>query len=156
MRTPWIALCSLLCVACDQPSTLVGIRNQSSSYVYRAFWQAVSFSTPVAPEDSSVFEPTVAASDNTAYALLAPAWDPSLSSGPTVFLVLESQTGFSLHFDHTLQIPIDDSTFNGDCSSGHPLAQSDADFITQRVFSGVFAGRTYDAATCTTHPVGSP
>jgi hypothetical protein len=107
--------------------------------VYRASWQAVSFTTPVAPGTSSDPEVTVFASSNTAWVVLA---TPSL-------VVLESRAGFELPFDSTLHIPVDDSHFAGNCATGSTLPQGEADFITENVFASVFAGLTYDAATCT-------
>jgi len=49
-----------------------------------------------------------------------------------------------------LHIPVDDATFSGNCAAGSVLTQTQADFITRRVFATDFAGRHYDAATCTT------
>jgi hypothetical protein len=97
---------------------------------------------------------TVPASVNTAYAILAPGWDPKSSTPPTSFVVLESRNGLEVHLGGTLQIPIDDTTFMGDCASGSFLSQAQADFITQSIFPSVFASLHYDAATCTTTPVG--
>jgi hypothetical protein len=54
----------------------------------------------------------------------------------------------------TLQIPVDDETFVGNCASSSFLSQSQADFITQRVFPSIFANLRYDAGNCKTTPVG--
>jgi hypothetical protein len=54
----------------------------------------------------------------------------------------------------TLHIPVDDATFTGNCAAGSFLTQAQADFITREVFPGDFASRSYDAATCTTTPIG--
>jgi hypothetical protein len=145
---------------CDTPHTLVVLDNDYPAdaavpiVVYQAFWQAVAFTTPVPPDSSSAPEDTVAASDNTAYAVLAPGWDPTSSTPPTSFVVLQSREGFALAFNSTLHIPVDDTTFSGNCAAGSLLTQAQADFITQRVFQGVFAGMHYDAATCTVTPTG--
>jgi hypothetical protein len=104
----------------------------------------------------------VPASDNTAWVVLAPGWDPSSSSPPKSFVVLQSLSGFAVHLNDTLHIPVDDADFAGNCVSGSTLTQSQADFITQLVFvkdpvtggPGIFQGLQYDAATCTTTPVG--
>lgn len=55
---------------------------------------------------------------------------------------------------NTLHIPVSDASFAGNCAAGGVLTQSQADFITQIVFPDVFGGFTYDAATCTTTPLG--
>jgi hypothetical protein len=157
-----IALCALAVFACvggcDTPQTLVVIDNDyppssSPMVIFQAFWQAVSFTAPVAPAASSDPQSTVAASPNTAWVVLAPGFDPTSSTPPASFIVLESLAGFEVHLDDTLHIPVDDTTFVGNCAAGSVLSQSEADFITQRVFASVFAGSSYDAATCTTTPV---
>lgn len=118
--------------------------------VYQAVWQAVTFPSPVAAGASSDPQPTVAASDNTAYVVLAPGWDPSSSAAPTSLVVLQSRAGYGVHLNQTLHIPVDDTTFAGDCAAGDPLTQAEADFITQLVFPCTFATLHYDASTCTT------
>lgn len=146
-------------VGCDPaPDTTVILDNQyplSTSaplVVYQARWQAVAFTTPIEPGASSQPQTTVPASANTAYVVLAPGWDPELSSSPTSLVVLESRSGFSVGLDGTLHIPVDDTTFAGNCAAGSMLSQSEADKITQLVFPCAFASFTYDAATCTVTP----
>jgi hypothetical protein len=134
--------------------------TSSQLVIYEAFWQSVAFTpsdamppsafTPLRPGMSSDPLPALAASPNTAYVVLAPGWDPASAGPPTTFILLQSRDGFALQFNHTLDIPVDDSTFAGDCLAGSTLSQTEADFMTERVFQGLFAGRTYDAATCTT------
>ncbi|MGD0528981.1 MAG: hypothetical protein ABSE49_27835 [Polyangiaceae bacterium] len=148
---------------CDPaPSTSVVLDNDYPPYaaaplvVYRAYWQAVTFNEAVAPGDSSPPLPTVAASDNTAYVLLAPGWDPAGTTAPASFILLQSREGYAVDLGDTLHIPIDDSTFAGNCATGSTLTQAQADFIAQLVFvddSGAITFR-YDAATCTTTLVG--
>jgi hypothetical protein len=154
-----VSLCALVAFSatgCDSPNTNVVLDNRyppsttDALVVYHAFWQAVSFTTPIRPGASSDPQNTVAASANTAYVLLAPGWDPTQSTSPPSLIVLSSQTGFDVHVNQTLRIPVDDSTFVGNCAAGRFLPQDQADFITQRVFASDFAGRSYDAATCTT------
>ena len=155
-----VALCAHLTVVigCDAPSTSVVLDNRyppspsNALVVFRAVWQAVSFTTPIPPGASSDPQSTVAASANTAYVLLAPGWDASADGGaaPASFVVLQSLQGFDVHLDQTLHIPVDDERFAGNCAAASVLSQADADFITGRVFAGVFAGLRYDAATCTT------
>jgi hypothetical protein len=145
---------------CNAPDTSVVLENEypaSATHpfvVYQAYWQAVSFEAPVPPGSSSAPQPTVAASANTAWAILAPGWDPTSSTKPTSFIVLRSENGFSVQLDDTLQIPVNDTTFVGNCAAGRFLTQSEADFITSLVFPTVFVGKHYDAATCTTTPMG--
>lgn len=147
---------ALLLIGCDAPSTTVSVGNAyppaplNGFVVYRAFWQAISFPTPIPPGASSDSEDTVAASPNTAYAVVAPGWDATAGAPPTTLVVLQSRVGFAVHWNTTLHIPVDDETFAGNCAAGSFLAQADADFITQRVFAGDFSGLRYDAATCTT------
>jgi hypothetical protein len=141
---------------CDTPDTRVVLDNQyppsttNALVIFQAFWQAVSFTTAIPPGASSDSQSTVAASANTAYVLLAPGFDPDVDATPTSFVVLQSLTGFGVHFNTTLHIPVDDTTFVGNCAAGSFLTQDQADFITQRVFASTFAGLHYDAATCTT------
>jgi hypothetical protein len=145
---------------CSSPDTSVVLDNEYPAsatrplVVYRAYWQAVSFETPVPPGSSSTAEPTVPASANTAYAVLAPGWDSTSSARPTSFIVLQSESGFSVHLDDTLRISVDDATFIGNCAASRFLTQSQADFITTLVFPTVFAGKHYDASTCATTPSG--
>ncbi len=125
--------------------------------VYRAYWGAVSFQEPVAPGASSDPQDTVAASANTAYAILAPGWAPTDASSalPTSFVLLQSREGFAVHLNDTLHIPVNDTTFAGNCAANSTLSQLQADFILQLVFTpniypDAAAPFTYDPATCTT------
>jgi hypothetical protein len=151
------AMLALFSLGCDAPVTNVILDNEYSptqsrlQVIYQAFWQAVSFTTPVPPGAASDAQLTVAASANSAYALIAPGWDP-MSGAPASLLVLQSRDGFAVSTNTTLRIPVDDNTFAGNCNVGSFLDQVSADFITQRVFPSVFAGHSYDAATCTTSP----
>jgi hypothetical protein len=70
-----------------------------------------------------------------------------------------------------LSIPVEDTTFAGNCATGSFLSQQEADFITQVVFPSaqqgagweagpggehipnLFAGLRYDAATCALSPI---
>jgi hypothetical protein len=131
--------------------------------VYQAYWQATSFPSPEAgavggipPGASSVPLSAVpaSASMNMAYVVLAPGWNPTSSTPPTSLVVMESRSGFGVGLGDTLDIPIDDTTFMGNCGAGSTLNSSEADFITQRVFAPVFANVDYDAKTCATTPIG--
>lgn len=120
-----------------------------AAIVYAGWWQAVPFAGPIAPGESSGPQPTVSASDNTAYVVLAPGWDPTRESTPTDLVVLQSRSGYAVSLGGTLHIPVSDDTFEGDCAAGSRLTQQQADVITQLVFPSVFGGLRYDAATCT-------
>jgi hypothetical protein len=154
-----LVLATSSCDYVDTPSTNVVLDNAYSQdggaplVVYQAFWQAVSFQNPLAPGASSGPVSTVPCSGNTAWALLAPGWDPTGSTPPTSFVVLESKHGFAVNLGNTVHIPVDDEGFAGSCAAGAPLSQADADFVTGLVFPTVFAGLHYDAATCRTTPV---
>jgi len=144
------------------PQTLVALDNhyaparQDALVIYDAQWLNVSFQgQAVAPGASSTPESTVPASaDNTAYVVLAPGWDPASATPPTALVVLRSRGGFAVALGDTLHIPVDDRSFEGNCAGGSHLTQDEADFLTQIVFPGDFAGLHYDAATCTTSQMG--
>ncbi len=153
---------SLSALACDQvPTPSVVLDNEYPAdggapfVVYRAFWQAVAFQNPVPPGESSDAQSTLPASPQTAYAILAPGWDPSSDAGPTSFVILQSSAGFGVAEGETLHIRVGDATFVGNCASGSHLTQDQADFITKFVFtSTIFPDAAppfrYVAATCTT------
>jgi hypothetical protein len=149
---------ALGCIPPPSTTTFVVLDNdysaESAFVVYQAFWQAVPFQNPIPPGSSSDPQSTVAASENTAYVVLAPGWDSTSESAPTMFVVLQSKQGFGVHVNDTLHIHVSDDAFAGNCAAGSVLTQSQADFITQIVFSSTFAGLAYDAATCTTTPIG--
>jgi hypothetical protein len=161
LRASGVAGLVLLALAagCDQgPHTAVILYNGYSSsapaplVVYAAYWENIAFPTPVDPGASSppqVAEPT---SGDTAYVVLAPGWDPELSATPSSLVVMQSRNPIAVDFNDTLTITVDDADFIGNCASGSPLPQDEADFITQRVFPGDFASMRYDAATCTLTP----
>jgi hypothetical protein len=88
-----------------------------------------------------------------AYALLAPGWDPESGSPPSALLPVRTISKLSVDRGDTLRIVISDATVLGNCATGTPLAQADADFITQRIFPGEFVGQHYDAASCTVSAV---
>jgi hypothetical protein len=152
--------CTLPAIGCDTPHTDVVLDNDypvsrtDALVVYRASWQAVTFQDPIAPGSSSDLQSTVAASENTAYVVLAPGWDPASAVAPTSFVVLQSRQGFGVHLNNTLHISVDDMTFIGNCAADSFLSQAQADFITQLVFPADFASLHYDAASCKTTPIG--
>ena len=117
--------------------------------VYRAWWAPTYFPDAVGAGTSSTQYRTVPGT-GTAYAVLAPGWDPSSATPPTQLVVVESKVPLSIDRGDTLHIAVSDATFAGNCAANQPLSQTDADFITQSIFPGEFANLTYDAATCTT------
>lgn len=143
-------------MGCENPSAYVVFENHyppkaaTPAVVYDASWEAVSLQAPLPPGASSDPQFSVVASPNTAYVVLAPGWDQASSSPPPSLVVMQSRGGFEVQLGDTLHIPIDDTTFAGDCAAGSALTQAQADFLTQRVFSGHFMGLGYHAATCTT------
>lgn len=150
-----VAVGWLVASGCDTPSTTVVLTNGypagSGQVIYRAFWQTVSFPTPLAPGEATDRQPALPSSENTAYVVVAPGFTPGDGGmAPSTFLVLQSRTGYALHLNGALGITVDDSSFAGNCAAGGALAQADADIITQRVFAADFAGLRYDAATCRT------
>ena len=151
-----------IAVGCDRaPDTKVVVDNvyapspDRALVMYRARWLAASFQNAVPPGTSSELQSTVPASANTAYVVLAPGWDPTSSTPPTSLVVMRSRKGFEVHLDDTLHIPVDDTTFIGNCAAGSVLSQAEADFITQLVFPSEFASLRYDAASCTATPTAS-
>jgi hypothetical protein len=163
---PTALVLAALVQGCDKgPETQVILDNDYPPsapvplVIYRAFWQAVALQEAVAPGSSSPAQSTVAASDNTAYVILAPGWDPAGMAPPTSFVLLQSRSGYGVHLDETLHIPVDDATFIGNCAAGSFLSQGQADFIAQRIFTdAIFPDAApppfhYDAATCTMSPL---
>jgi hypothetical protein len=122
--------------------------------VYRAWWSATYFADPVTPGSGSVEQRTVPGTDF-AYALLAPGWNPSSTTPPTRLVPLRSKARLTVGRGDLLHVIVSDDAFAGNCASGQPLSQEDADFITQRIFPGPFADLVYDAKTCTTKPAAS-
>ena len=139
-------------VACDTEdasSSVVDNAYPEATVVYRAWWFATYYPTPVPGGASSAVERAVPASD-VAYAVLAPGWDPASTTPPTDLVIVRSKTPFAVERGARVHITISDATFDGSCAAGRPLSQEEADFVTQRIFPGVFADKIYDARTCTT------
>jgi hypothetical protein len=138
--------------ACDTEDATTAVVDDDYSaadavVVYKVWWSTALFSTPVVPgaeSDSS----RVVTDDATAYALLAPGWDPTSGAPPTYLVAVKSKATLSVARGDELHIRLSDSTMTGRCAAGGGLMQADADFITQRIFPGDFAGGTYDAKTC--------
>ncbi|HEX7667629.1 MAG TPA: hypothetical protein VF407_24040 [Polyangiaceae bacterium] len=131
-----------------------GLDPQKSITVYRAWWLVSVFADPVAAGASSSANRVVPGQD-TAYFLLAPGWDPASSDPPTNLVVAKSNDVLKIDKDNALHIAVDDDHVTGNCATGHPLTQADADKITTTIFAGEFEGFTYDAATCTMSAIAS-
>ena len=115
--------------------------------VYRAWYSVTYFGEPV-PAESSSDPHLVVTTTDTAYAVLAPGWDSWSGIAPRVLIPIQSHGKLTVARGTTLQIVVSDTTFDGNCAAGHPLAQSQADLITRSIFPDEFAGYTYDAASC--------
>lgn len=120
--------------------------------VYKVWWQVVLFEDPVLPGTSSAEQRGVPERE-TAFALLAPGWDPESGTPPTTLVPVKSKELLAAKRGDTLRITVSDATFTGNCAAQQPLTQEDADFITERIFPGDFAGVIYDAKTCTSTPI---
>lgn len=119
--------------------------------VFRTWWVATLFADPVLPGTVSAEERTVPET-GPAYALLAPGWDPESGAPPARLVPVISRAPLRAVRGTTLRIQVSDETFAGNCAAGQPLSEEDADFVTQRIFPGAFAGLVYDARTCTSAP----
>jgi hypothetical protein len=134
----------------DYPAPAAGSAAQQT-VVLEAWWQVALFAEPVAAGTESAPVRAIQGTDE-AYAVLAPGWDPSSSTPPATRIPVRVRDALTAQRGSTLHIHVSPDAVVGDCSTGAPLAQDDADFITQRVFPGDFASVTYDAATCTAAP----
>jgi hypothetical protein len=123
--------------------------------VYKVWWVATLFPDPVAPGAASTEYRSVP-EFGVAIALLAPGWDPASGTPPTTLIPIKSKEVLKVSRGDTLHITISDETFGGNCAVHQQLPQDDADFITERVFPGDFAGLRYDAHTCTSMKVAPP
>jgi hypothetical protein len=122
--------------------------------VYRLWWTTTLFHVPIVPGMTSAQQRVVNDRDY-AYALIARDWDVTSHTRPEYLLAMRSNSQLSVDRGQTLHIRVDDQTFLGNCAVDQPLSQDDADFITQRIFPGDFAGLTYDAASCETSPLAA-
>jgi hypothetical protein len=158
------AAVSLAITACDTPDFTKAVVDNAypeladggdpstQVVVYKAWFVTTLFTEPVLPAQSSDELRSVPATD-TAYALLAPGWDPEGTAPPTTLIAVQSKSKLSVGRGDLLHLAVSDATFTGSCAAKQPLSQADADFITQRIFPGAFADKTYDAATCTSTPI---
>ncbi len=125
--------------------------SSDSMPVYKGWWAVAQFPDPVAA--GQVSDPVrIVQGNDYGYALLAPGWDSASEIPPTTLIPLRSAQKLSVGRGELLTFVVSDDATVGNCVAGKPLAQEDADFITQRIFPGAFADQTYDAARCLTSP----
>lgn len=116
--------------------------------VYKVWWQTTLFAQSVAPGTSSETERVAPATD-TAFAVLAPGWDPASGAAPGRLVAVQSRSALSVERGGLLHVRVSPDTFVGDCAAGADrLTQEQADFITQRIFPAEFAGVAYAASDC--------
>ncbi len=154
-RTILVIFVRLLAVAaCDVPDTRAVLYDRfgasTDDVVFAARWENVAFTTPLAPGEASPPEPAFESSGTPAYVVVAPGFDLASPDPPATLLLLESKQLIGVALGAGVTIDVDDTTFTGDCNADSMLPQADADLMTERVFPALFAGRRYDAATCTT------
>lgn len=155
-------ICSLLNAGCNtsEPTTAV-LSNQypsvseassaDSKPVYKGWWSVALFPDAVPP--GQVSDPVrIVQGNDYGYALLAPGWEPSTGTPPTTLIPVRSIQTLSVGRGELLTFTVSEEATIGDCDSGKPLSQDEADFVTQRIFPGEFADLVYDAASCTTSP----
>ena len=120
--------------------------------VYKGWWSVAQF--PEAVPAGQVSDPVrIVQGSDYGYALLAPGWDAATGAPPTTLIPLRSAQKLSVDRGELLTFVVSERATVGDCKASVPLSQDDADFITQRIFPGEFAGLAYDAASCTSSPV---
>jgi len=123
-----------------------------SLVVYKGWWSVALF--PEAVPAGQVSDPVrIVSGSDYGYALLAPGWDATIGAPPTTLIPLRSAQKLSVGRGELLTFVVSERATLGDCKTSVPLSQDDADFITQRIFPGEFAGLVYDAANCTTSPI---
>lgn len=115
--------------------------------VYAGWWSVAAFFEPV-PAATESAPIRVVQGTAPAYLLLARDWDPT-TGAPATLVPVRTHDALTVSRGDTLHIRVAPETVDGDCATGAPLSQDDADFITQRIFPGAFANVIYDAATCT-------
>jgi hypothetical protein len=125
-----------------------------STSVYKGWWSVAQFPEPVAAGQVSDPVRIVLGSDY-GYALLAPGWDVESGVAPTTLIPVRSAQKLSVGRGELLTFVVSEQATIGDCRAGSPLTQEDADFMTQRIFPGEFAGLAYDAASCVSSAVVS-
>jgi hypothetical protein len=120
--------------------------------IYEGWWSVAAFFEPV-PAGAESAPVRVVKGADFAYALLARGWDPEAASPPALIPV-RTREKLSVKRGDTLHIRVAPDAVDGDCATGTPLSQEEADFITQRIFPGEFSGVHYDAGTCSSSAFG--
>ena len=119
--------------------------------IWKAWYAVSQFADPIAPGQDSPANRLVPVND-VVYVLVAPGWDPASTTPPTALIAMKTSATHPVARGETVRIEINDDTAVGNCAAGKPLSQADADFVTQIIFPGDFAGAHYDAKTCTAVP----
>ena len=127
--------------ACDDATTIV-VDNAytDDTIVDEVWWSQTLVPDQVLPGGESPVYRTTPALD-TAY-LVA-------ERGGNVF-VARSATPLGVNRSAELHVVVSPQNIVGDCATNAHLTQPEADFITQRIFPGRFAGTIYDPTTCKT------
>jgi hypothetical protein len=132
----------LLLVCCDDATTIV-VDNAytDDTIVDEVWWSQTLVPDQVTPGgESPVYRTTPA--NETAYVVA--------ERGGNVF-VARTTTPLGVDRSAELHVVISPEKIVGDCATSNArLTQPEADFITQSIFPGRFAGAVYDAATCKT------
>ncbi len=133
-----ILLVTVSLVGCNAPSTFVVLENRypasatNGAVVYQAFWQAISFQTPIAPGSRRARRAPLL--HRATWPTSFPPWvGPDQCQATDALIVLQSRGGFSVSFNQTLHIPVDDATFAGICAAGRVLSQAEGNFLTDIV-----------------------
>jgi hypothetical protein len=131
----------LVMCGCDDATTIV-VDNayKDDTVVDEVWWSQTLVPDQVAPGGESPAYRTTPALE-TAYVVA--------ERGGNVFV---ARTAMPLGVERSaeLHVVISPENIVGDCATNARLTQPEADFITERIFPGRFAGAVYDAATCKT------
>jgi len=133
----FLAMCG-----CDDATTIV-VDNAytDDTVVDEVWWSQTLVPDQVAPGSESPAYRTTPALE-TAYVVA--------ERGGNVF-VARTVIPLGVNRSAELHVVVSPQNIVGDCAfSSARLTQPEADFITQRIFPGRFAGAVYDAATCKT------
>ena len=131
----------LVFCACDDPAlVVVDDAYPVGTSVDMTWWHEMLVVDEVASGAESFAYRVVAGSDY-AYALLRRDGVP---------IVVRSKDRLSVEMGETLHVRLAPDAVVGDCATGAPLSQAEADLVTQSIFPEPFAGAIYDAATCKT------
>ena len=130
-----------LLLACDDPAlVVVDDAYTDATQVDAVWWRETLVPDVVAPGGESPAYRATSGSDF-AYAVLERNGSP---------FVVRTKDELSAERGDTLHVRIAPDSTVGDCASGSPLTQAEADLVTQSIFPAFFAGAIYDAATCKT------